>query len=547
MARFELAAFPAMLDAARRNAAGVSVAMMAYTGPEVATLMADWFTRLKAARTVALAWLTRHPRSAARALVPAALGRPGTARRNAELALRAIAGAGHGDTVLAGAGAYGDAARTGIETLLAIDPVDVIPDRMPKVPEWASAALSPAIELRGGRGALPTATAQHVITMLAISKRGEPYAGLAVVQEACEPDPAEFAWGVFQTWLSAAAPSKENWAFDALGVIGDDEVVRRLAPLIRAWPGEGGHARADRHRPRHPRDHRHRRGAHAPQRHRAEGEVPRPQGQGQREGGRGRRGARGLRPTNSPTGSSPSSGSTRTAPSRWTTARASSSSASTSSSSPSSPTRPASGAKTCPSPRPRTTPSWTRGAAPVRRAQEGRPHRRHRPDPAPRTVDDHRALDRLEVHVLQLDLHDLTVTQSEIERRIHAAAHLIALGAGLVLSGFQISPLTIWQQRPREIPYSAASFDCCSPAATRSRNVLTISHVRIWLCGLCCGRLSLSQAAINAFSASSSTRVSNFFLEPVRFSMPAMGLTAIRETPPVFHLTARLKTELSNS
>ena len=31
---------------------------------------------------------------------------------------------------------------------------------------------------------------------------------------------------------------------DALGLLGDDETVRRFTPVIRAWPGEGGHSRA---------------------------------------------------------------------------------------------------------------------------------------------------------------------------------------------------------------------------------------------------------------------------------------------------------------
>ncbi|MFI0809476.1 DUF4132 domain-containing protein [Streptomyces echinatus] len=39
-------------------------------------------------------------------------------------------------------------------------------------------------------------------------------------------------------------PPKENWALHALGWLGDDDTVRRLTPVVRAWPGEGGHHRA---------------------------------------------------------------------------------------------------------------------------------------------------------------------------------------------------------------------------------------------------------------------------------------------------------------
>ncbi len=54
----------------------------------------------------------------------------------------------------------------------------------------------------------------------------------------------EFAWALFERWLAANAPPKENWTLFALGAVGDDEVVKRLAPLVRAWPEERAIARA---------------------------------------------------------------------------------------------------------------------------------------------------------------------------------------------------------------------------------------------------------------------------------------------------------------
>src|SRR5690606_6249017 len=55
---------------------------------------------------------------------------------------------------------------------------------------------------------------------------------------------AEWGWSLFLAWRVAGLPAKEGWVLDAQGMIGNDETVRRLAPIIRAWPGEGGHARA---------------------------------------------------------------------------------------------------------------------------------------------------------------------------------------------------------------------------------------------------------------------------------------------------------------
>ncbi|MEV6931058.1 DUF4132 domain-containing protein, partial [Dactylosporangium sp. NPDC051485] len=164
---------------------------------------------------------------------------------HAERALLAIARAGHRDAAEAAAAGYGPEAVAAIGRLLDTDPAYLLPARMPVVPDWADPALLAPIELAGGAGSLPPRAAGHVLTVLALSRIGEPYAGLAAVTEACtRASLAEFAWSLFQRWQHAGTPAKESWALDALGLLGDDETVRRLAPVIRAWPGSGGHARA---------------------------------------------------------------------------------------------------------------------------------------------------------------------------------------------------------------------------------------------------------------------------------------------------------------
>ncbi|MEN3540302.1 DUF4132 domain-containing protein [Microbispora sp. ZYX-F-249] len=245
VARFELAALPAVLDSARRGPASVAPALLPFTGPEIAVLMAGWLARLKSVRATALAWLARHPEAAARALIPPALGKPGVARRQAEQALAVLAAGGARDAVAQAAAGYGPAAEAAVADLLAADPLDALPAKMPVLPEWAEAAILTPIHLRGDAGALPPESVRHLMTMLAISRPGEPYAGLALVKEACDARSlADFVWSLFQRWQTAGYPSKESWVMDALGLLGDDETVRRLTPLIRAWPGEGGHARA---------------------------------------------------------------------------------------------------------------------------------------------------------------------------------------------------------------------------------------------------------------------------------------------------------------
>ncbi|MGW0522125.1 DUF4132 domain-containing protein [Crossiella sp. NPDC003009] len=117
--------------------------------------------------------------------------------------------------------------------------------KSPKVGDWADPVVLPQVLLRDRQHALPEAAARNLISMLALSSPDAEYPGLDPVRQACDPDSlAEFAWALFQRWRIADAPVRDGWALTALGRLGDDETVRRLAPVVRAWPGEGGHARA---------------------------------------------------------------------------------------------------------------------------------------------------------------------------------------------------------------------------------------------------------------------------------------------------------------
>jgi predicted DNA-binding WGR domain protein len=245
VARFELDALPSvMLLAFHRPAEGAGL-LLPFASPKIAVLMADWLARLKSLRPPALAWLLRHPEEAARALVPPASGKPGPARRQAERALLTLHTNGHTEAIRAAAQGYGSTAADAIERLLAGDPLAILPARLPAIPAWAVPGLLPPVRLRGGAGALPADAVTNLITVLAVSSMDDPYEGLEIVKEACEPASlAEFAWGLFQRWQASGGESKENWVLDVLGLVGDDETVRRLTPVILAWPGQGGHARA---------------------------------------------------------------------------------------------------------------------------------------------------------------------------------------------------------------------------------------------------------------------------------------------------------------
>ncbi|MGQ4485109.1 DUF4132 domain-containing protein [Streptomyces sp. SAS_281] len=244
-ARFGLGALPLLLRVVSRRPGSLAPLLMPYVDARVARLMADWAVRLKSTAAVAHAWFERHGVRAAPLLVPDALGKAGAARRAAEQALLLIAGL-HGDAVVREAAeGYGEKAADAVAGLLAADPLErALPAVMPELPQWAAPVLLPQIAVASG-GALPEESVRYLLTMLALSKPGEPYPGLAdalgIVDAASA---AEFAWALFEQWRAALLPAKEAWALHALGLLGDDGTVHRLTPVIRAWPGENAHHRA---------------------------------------------------------------------------------------------------------------------------------------------------------------------------------------------------------------------------------------------------------------------------------------------------------------
>ncbi|WP_335933004.1 DUF4132 domain-containing protein [Streptomyces sp. PTD5-9] len=245
VARFGVAALPMLLRAAPRQPASLAPLLLPFVDVRVARHMADWAVRLKSAAATARSWFARHGAAAAPLLVPDAVGRAGAPRRAAEQALLVTASL-HGDAVVREAArGFGAKALAAVDVLLAADPLErALPARMPELPAWAEPALLPQIVVRSG-GALPEGSVRHALMTLALSKPGEVYPGVAAfVETATAASLAEFAWALFEQWQMANLPAKESWVLHALGLLGDDETVRRLTPVVRAWPGDGAHHRA---------------------------------------------------------------------------------------------------------------------------------------------------------------------------------------------------------------------------------------------------------------------------------------------------------------
>ena len=246
LARFGDAALPGFARfLAAHPEANLGLAKVA-DSPLIAPLVLQALRQRKKLRAQAAAWLRRYPATALDVALAQAFGTgPKVDRDDAQYGLRWFVANGFEAEARAAAAARGEAMVQALQALVDADPLLVLPARVPRLPSFFIAPALSRPMLRDGRGALGPSAIEHLGTMLAISELDAPYAGLAIVRDLCTPESlAAFAWSLYEAWWAEGAPSKEGWAFRALGLLGNDDTARRLTPLIRAWPSEGQHQRA---------------------------------------------------------------------------------------------------------------------------------------------------------------------------------------------------------------------------------------------------------------------------------------------------------------
>ena len=217
-----------------------------FAATELAPAVARAFNKLKTLRQDASSWLLKYPEHAITGLLPAALGTASEAQDNARAALRMLTENGHQPLLQEIARRYNQPEVTdAVNALLALDPLDNHPTKIPTLPTFYQPSLWTRPLLKANAQSLPDSALLHLGEMLRFPQEEALYPGLLQVKDACTTDSlAEFAWDLFTAWQTAGAPSKESWAFTALGVLGNDDTARKLTPLIRAWPGESQHKRA---------------------------------------------------------------------------------------------------------------------------------------------------------------------------------------------------------------------------------------------------------------------------------------------------------------
>lgn len=234
------AAIPGMVAFSRRHPVqGLRVARW-LDAEELAVIAMRALRRLKIGRQHAIAWLLAHADTSAQMLLRQLFGEDDDQREEAQSALHEAALQELRPTLVDAAQAHGPTVVQALREQLESDPLLRLPRRMPKVPAFFDPAALHRPRLIANGAALPDDAMRHLGPMLAISKPDQPYAGLDAVRVACTgPSLAAFAWDVFEAWWAAGAPSKDAWAFAALGLLGDDSTAHRLGPRVLRWDREG--------------------------------------------------------------------------------------------------------------------------------------------------------------------------------------------------------------------------------------------------------------------------------------------------------------------
>lgn len=248
-ARFGERALPGFLGLLGRAPVDMLPTALNVEASAIAPYVAHAFSQLKKARGDAMAWLKKYPRAAAFGLIPDAVGKIGAARDAAEVSLRWMQAniPAAGEVIQEAIAAYTQqdaSVPEAVQQVLERDPLEQVPSKIPKLPAWYVPANLTRPRLKNG-AALPDGSMMAVGEMLAFSNPESPYEGLAMLRESCEAASlSNYAWDVFSVWLTEGGVGKENWALRVLGWFGNDDIARRLTPLIRKWPGEAAHARA---------------------------------------------------------------------------------------------------------------------------------------------------------------------------------------------------------------------------------------------------------------------------------------------------------------
>lgn len=193
-------------------------------------------------KPLARQWALRHPRHAAAGTL--AMLRLDVDAADAARLLRFVDGLGHRDTILRFASGIDEAFVARVTTLLDEDPLSAPGVKLPTLPAYAKpATLPPLLDAAGT--VLADADVEALLVRIASSNPDEVNPAIMRAKRTLSTTSlAAWSAALFDAWLAHGSDPKQTWCLYAVGFFGDDDVIRRLSTLVRAWPGESAAARA---------------------------------------------------------------------------------------------------------------------------------------------------------------------------------------------------------------------------------------------------------------------------------------------------------------
>ena len=239
-------ALPGLITAFARHPKEIFPLLIQFGTTELALLIARVWHRFAGQRNLARQWILQWPEHTATALIPLIFARSGDNSEAALNALRLLYEQGHGELLQTVANRW---QRTDVwpalEQLLKQSPIEIYPARIPKAPDFWHPTMWSRPRLISNNQPVTDDALEIIGEMLRFTQGGRFYSGLEQLKTFCQPQTlAAFAWDLFTAWQQAGAPAKDNWAFLALSLFGDESTARDLTTQILAWPQEGKSARA---------------------------------------------------------------------------------------------------------------------------------------------------------------------------------------------------------------------------------------------------------------------------------------------------------------
>ncbi|ELO5805834.1 WGR and DUF4132 domain-containing protein [Escherichia coli] len=220
MLHFGLKGLPGLVNSLARYPQEALPITNYFAASELAPAVARAFNKLKTLRENARSWLLKYPEHALTGLLPAALGKAGEAQDNARAALRMLTENGHQPLLQEIARRYNQPEVTdAVNALLALDPLDNHPTKIPTLPAFYQPSLWTRPVLKANAQSLPDSALLHLGEMLRFPQEEALYPGLLQVKDVCSADSlAGFAWDLFTAQqvarLESAMCLRRRWSLE---------------------------------------------------------------------------------------------------------------------------------------------------------------------------------------------------------------------------------------------------------------------------------------------------------------------------------------------